>query len=436
MEFIQDPPEKVIANIVSIKELLNRNIKIPDYQRPYMWDKKFVSHLFYDIKEAMESGNIPEYRLGSIILHKDEKTSSDYSIVDGQQRYITILLLLKCLNYKENFPNLILRSNKTQNNFIRTNYNHLQYLLSNFVKSDTEKNHCYMNYLLEKCTVIEIIVNKESLAFQMFDSQNSRGKHLKPHDLLKAYHLREMDSASIKFSDTEITNIVNKWEDIGEGKLAVLFGEYLFQIFNWIKRRRKDYFTTSDINVFKGIKSSSYFSFANYHRASKSFQLDQPIIAGEEFFKYIFYYEKMLEEAKLKLKNEFPNIPDNREGLRNAKYLLERITLLFYDRFGSEEINKNRSVLLKLFIWAYSPYISMDKPNWKTYYKFGIGDHSAITNNLPLFYIVPELQEPNEFLELPFTDIEDRKTRETNKNRENDKFIHELFDEFFNKEGL
>jgi hypothetical protein len=37
-----------------------------------------------------------------------------------------------------------------------------------------------------------INVDKVEEAFQLFDSQNTRGKELDPHDLLKAYHLREM----------------------------------------------------------------------------------------------------------------------------------------------------------------------------------------------------------------------------------------------------
>ena len=43
-----------------------------------------------------------------------------------------------------------------------------------------------------------------SEAFQLFDSQNNRGKSLEPHDLLKAYHLRK------QYSEDE--KIVEKWE--------------------------------------------------------------------------------------------------------------------------------------------------------------------------------------------------------------------------------
>ena len=57
---------------------------------------------------------------------------------------------------------------------------------------DDEKKR-FVDALKDIIEVIVITVDKESEAFQLFDSQNSRGKALYPHDLLKAYHLREMN---------------------------------------------------------------------------------------------------------------------------------------------------------------------------------------------------------------------------------------------------
>ena len=51
-------------------------------------------------------------------------------------------------------------------------------------------------YILNKCkvSVIEMPEDKLAEAFQLFDSQNNRGKKLEVHDLLKAYHLRAIGS--------------------------------------------------------------------------------------------------------------------------------------------------------------------------------------------------------------------------------------------------
>ena len=48
------------------------------------------------------------------------------------------------------------------------------------------------DFIEKQCELIVVITDDVSEAFQFFDSQNARGKALYPHDLLKAYHLREM----------------------------------------------------------------------------------------------------------------------------------------------------------------------------------------------------------------------------------------------------
>lgn len=86
------------AEIKSIDELLQMNLAIPNYQRPYKWTRKNVSELLDDIdtaiKESKQYGGL-EYRIGSVILHKDEK---NYNIVDGQQRIVTLLLVMLALH--------------------------------------------------------------------------------------------------------------------------------------------------------------------------------------------------------------------------------------------------------------------------------------------------------------------------------------------------
>ena len=61
--------------------------------------KSTADTLFNDIYSAMKENK--EYRLGSLILHRDE--NGFYNIVDGQQRLITISLILKALGDKSDF---------------------------------------------------------------------------------------------------------------------------------------------------------------------------------------------------------------------------------------------------------------------------------------------------------------------------------------------
>lgn len=80
-------------SVVSISEVFKLNMRIPLYQRPYRWHVNSANRLFLDVFEAFK-GNLQEYRIGSVILHKEDNI---YYIVDGQQRLTTLAILLYCL---------------------------------------------------------------------------------------------------------------------------------------------------------------------------------------------------------------------------------------------------------------------------------------------------------------------------------------------------
>lgn len=82
--------------------------KVPEYQRPYDWDRKNVQRLLQDcligFYRAAESETEEYTFLGTIILSENLDREHSYEpqpllIVDGQQR-LTTLLLLTCVLYK------------------------------------------------------------------------------------------------------------------------------------------------------------------------------------------------------------------------------------------------------------------------------------------------------------------------------------------------
>jgi len=66
---------------------------VPAYQRPYSWEYDQCFQLYKDLTDAYYDKN--DYFLGSIIIAKSNKDTLE--IIDGQQRLITLLLLLKVL---------------------------------------------------------------------------------------------------------------------------------------------------------------------------------------------------------------------------------------------------------------------------------------------------------------------------------------------------
>ncbi len=82
-------------NIGSYKigELLQQDLTIPAYQRPYSWNEEQVIALVNDLIEAFEKEK-KNYLIGNMIFDKKD-------IVDGQQRTITLSLIVYFLMKKE-----------------------------------------------------------------------------------------------------------------------------------------------------------------------------------------------------------------------------------------------------------------------------------------------------------------------------------------------
>ena len=88
------------VDIKPLSEIFKQtNIKIPDYQRPYKWQPTHVNQLIDDI---LFFGDKTRYRLGTIVIHQN---NANLEIVDGQQRFISCLLIAKVLlaDAKEEF---------------------------------------------------------------------------------------------------------------------------------------------------------------------------------------------------------------------------------------------------------------------------------------------------------------------------------------------
>lgn len=395
--------------IVTIKDLLNKKLTLPSYQRPYSWSVSSTNTLFLDTYGAFKEG-INEYRLGSVILHKEMiEKNARYNIVDGQQRLTTLSILLFCLGEKSQRLLQERYSNLSNDSIVR-NYRILLKRLNELDEAEIEN---YKKYLLNQCTVVQIVTDNEQEAFQFFDSQNSRGKELDPHDLLKSYHLREMtnDDEHVKLK------LINRWEGLDQSHLRDLFKIYLYPVTQWYKHKEGLNYSSSKIDAFKGLKSSNTFNYAIYHKASNLFieqfnnsgnnellsskelnqyQLTQPILAGKRFFNYTLHYHDLLERIR-KIIVQFHadiEIPNKRTGDIYIKQLYECSLLFFADRFGIESLTK--PILQQLYSWSYSLRLSMNAVYPQTINKYAKGHHERINKDLDLFTKISEMTEPEE----------------------------------------
>ena len=130
------------------------------------------------------------YRIGSVILHKNGDNFFD--IVDGQQRITTLLLLAKAIQKQDCLFNNLLDKLEYKHNDSRDNIIQNFKYIEAWIKDHRANKDKFWDYIKENCEFVVIVVDDISEAFQMFDSQNGRGKELETYNLLKAYHIRAM----------------------------------------------------------------------------------------------------------------------------------------------------------------------------------------------------------------------------------------------------
>lgn len=372
----------------SIFDLLSTgNLAIPDYQRPYKWTKRNIEELLTDISKAIEEGQkygkSYKYRIGTILIHNSQ--DGKLFIVDGQQRIISIALV--CLYLRPSFHSDLTDhcfSDNVSKQNIRDNYMFIRQWFT--LQGDAEKNR-FLDALKDIIEVIVITVDEESEAFQLFDSQNSRGKALYPHDLLKAYHLRKMNS-----SLSEMEHAVKKWEDEEPSEIKELFSDYIFPIFNWSKKAKTDTFSDRNIEVFKGADIKESYTYAmRAFKSSPIFQISEPFIAGNDFFEYVGHYIQLLRDIKKELEQngEFSAIQeilsDKSSGLKYCKTLFYCVLLSYYDRFHCFD----KMAVLRLFTWSFMIRTDMQHLGYDTINKYAIGEYnSQYSNNLPVFSLI------------------------------------------------
>ncbi|MDP4272155.1 MAG: DUF262 domain-containing protein [Bacteroidota bacterium] len=422
--------------IVDIREFLKTpNIKIPDYQRPYKWTDKNVNQLIDDILFHKEKS---AYRLGTVVIHQETvDNATALNIVDGQQRTITLLLIVMALirnqkldkikglsDYQTNLPALEFSNDITIDN-IQNNYKVIERRINEF-------DEATILFFFNKCELVQVTLNEISEAFQFFDSQNARGKDLEPHDLLKAYHLREMNNSS---TEAERKQVVEKWEEMDTDKLSRLFAQYLYRIRNWSKGASARYFTKNDVDVFKGVSPeiTEDYPFAKMYRIAHyyteeyngshhrhimqndfvfPFQLDQTIINGKRFFEMITYYDGLTNRIEntnnsdvIKMMNESPG--SFRVGDKYVQNLFYCGLIYFIDKFGEKELPK---AIDKIFVWAFTLRLKL--------YSVGIDsvDNYALNRahaQVQLFKSIREAIRPNEILNIKLEVLTEKKSTKT-----------------------
>ena len=241
--------------------------RIPDYQRPYVWDEERIEDFWKDLTE----GDINLPFLWSFIFKEDDDQIFD--IVDGQQRILSIAILLAALrtiakeighsNLTNSIQQRIAETDNLGNSkdffihcwedvdsffreYILSGDKNIKEIWEKITKKDTSKYNIKNNYLhiysLIKSTIkeegiewdaveiakfIDMILNKiddysivyikvssDEQAYTAFEIVNARGQELGNIDLLKNLFFKEAakdqnKKAIVERRETMVNNIQN-----------------------------------------------------------------------------------------------------------------------------------------------------------------------------------------------------------------------------------
>ena len=414
------------AVVVTVEQLLQMKLRIPEYQRPYKWTRRNVEELLQDIKASLEGAgsgspdaNPLKYRLGTVILNVE---GGVFEVVDGQQRILTLLLIDRLLNgiRKNKVECPLMKDASTlrvlsRSRISRMNLHENDAVVRSWLGKDYELRKKLVSAFASTLEVVVVKVDRLTEAFQLFDSQNTRGRALDPHDLLKAFHLRAMmQKAKAKHVDNaaEMLQVVTEWEAQSQRALRDLFDDWLFRIGNWGRKRRTHRLEAKDIHVFKGVPFDSRHSFAMRAKAAmptadgdecRRFQIGEDFEEGREFFRMTAHYMRMVSAARgdqfYRTMDEVKSVlkcADGR-GFSHAEKLFRCALVAYVDRFGEEALADDPRVIRKLCAWAFSLRLDMRHVSEDSINKYAVIEAgSDYTNQIPMFSVIKSARKPSD----------------------------------------
>nr|WP_315520622.1 DUF262 domain-containing protein [uncultured Campylobacter sp.] len=389
------------VSIKNLSKILDKKLKNPNYQRPYTWSTKSALVLFNDIFREYKN-NKNEYRIGSTILHQE---SENYNIVDGQQRLTTLTILLNLLGQKEKLPLLEQIFNPLSFNSIINNNKILKQKAELLTGDEKEK---FKQFILNNCTMVEIVVTDQQEAFNYFDSQNTRGKALEVHDLLKAYHLRHM----LDDDEAKKVQVISNWEDKNSDEIKEIFSYFLFPIIRWQRRESGLYYSKDHIDIFKGIDHTSLYNVTKFNKAviefgaqnSSKFLLTQDLLSGKHFFDFTAHYLNLYHKIKkfVEAKYDDNTMPRKKRGDKYIVRLFECLIMAFVDRFGFDELNEN--ICAFFYRYVYTLRLVKQAVYLESINKYALG-YQDENNGLNLFEKISHMRSPDEIYNIELENI-------------------------------
>lgn len=328
---LEGSTEPVCLLHLSLGEVFNANLVIPDYQRTYCWEDKHVVALWNNLREIPR--DFP-YHLGTLILQRKQKDGKEqYNIIDGQQRLVTLTLILRELRYKGQMP--LLKQSFMSEEAVRHIENNKAVILE-LVNKCTNKPEL-LEVLSNNINFSVLVVNDSNLdlAYTFFSNQNSKGVPLTDYDLLKAHHLRYINL------EAQAEHLAKQWDrltmesaELSDQPLEQTLGYHLFRLRKWM--RKKDFDETSKYRVKEEYVAAPIMM--SIPAFGEQFYYYEKIQGGAHFFAYT---QKFVEQYKI-----FLNLPqvsrlrDMADEHKRYASVIETLLFGYYLKFGSQYLSE------------------------------------------------------------------------------------------------
>lgn len=308
--------------------------KIPEYQRPYVWEDEQVIALLEDVSSAQQFTQDSEYFLGSIVFHSklsENKLYRDNELLDGQQRLTTLYMLMAVIRdlsenedlkktcrdaiyQKENkfkgipermritfdirdevkefaeeyikIDNSTARKdslldliNKGQDINVKNMAKAIITMREWFLKSENINVEDFFIHLMNNVLLIFVSSQELDDAFRLFTVLNDRGVKLRNSDILKA------DNLKFVTDDTKRKTYAIFWEEL-EGELQEDFDQFLSYIRTILVKEK------ARLSLLKEFELNIY-NPKEYIRETKQSIPKTPLLnKGIDTFEYIKKYKK------------------------------------------------------------------------------------------------------------------------------------------------
>ena len=239
---------------------------IPEYQRPYSWERDECRILWDNLYEfAFPNNTIADfdadednYFMGTILTFKNDSKQNE--VIDGQQRIVTFLLILRafyqtfgtaqddnikkirqkieeCIWKFDNDDKPEMESPKLKYEVIADEEaDELKKILATGESTPKKKNHYAVNYrlfqrwiadlnaekpsyllyfarrILNNCVLLPIEADSQNTALRIFTTLNDRGRPLDDADIFKAQFYKFY----LKQGKAEKNKFVERWKDLTE----------------------------------------------------------------------------------------------------------------------------------------------------------------------------------------------------------------------------